>query len=74
MNLLVNNNKTDFNSTEKVPPLHVLRYQKHFTYSIRIRHCCHTNFVENTKGPSIKDVRTKLRKIDPSPLVRADTP
>jgi len=25
INLFVNNNKTDFNSTEKEPPLHVLR-------------------------------------------------
>jgi len=25
MNLFVNNNKTDFNSTEKEPPLHALR-------------------------------------------------
>jgi len=25
-------------------------------------------------GPSIKDVRTKSQKIDPLPLVRADTP
>jgi len=48
MNLFVNNNKTDFNSMETEPPLHVLRKQKHFTYSIRIRHCCHISFAQNT--------------------------
>jgi len=44
MNLFVNNNKTDFSSTEKEPLLHVLLKQKHFTYSIHIQHCCHINF------------------------------
>jgi len=48
MNLFVNNNKTDFNSTEKKPPLHALTLSKHFTYLIRIQHSCHINFAQNT--------------------------
>jgi len=34
----------------------------------------HSYLHQSCKGPSVKDVRTKSRKFDPSPRICADTP